>query len=50
VFVAPALAYVLTRRWCLALRRAGAHPLRAVDAELVRPPRPVATDDQPGEA
>jgi ubiquinol-cytochrome c reductase cytochrome b subunit len=38
VLVAPALAYTLTRRWCLALRRAGAHPLRAVDAVLVRPP------------
>jgi ubiquinol-cytochrome c reductase cytochrome b subunit len=42
VFVAPALAYVLVRRWCLALRRAGAHPLRAVDAELVAPPPTVA--------
>jgi ubiquinol-cytochrome c reductase cytochrome b subunit len=42
VFVAPPLAYVLVRRWCLALRRADAHPLRAVDAELVPPPR---TDD-----
>jgi quinol---cytochrome-c reductase cytochrome b subunit len=37
--VAPALAYVLTRRWCLALRRAAAHPLRAVDARLVPAPR-----------
>jgi ubiquinol-cytochrome c reductase cytochrome b subunit len=42
VFVGPPLAYVLVRRWCLALRRADAHPLRAVDAELVPPPR---TDD-----
>jgi ubiquinol-cytochrome c reductase cytochrome b subunit len=50
VFVAPALAYVLTRRWCLALRRADAHPLRAVDAQLVRPPRPIAPDDHAGEA
>jgi ubiquinol-cytochrome c reductase cytochrome b subunit len=38
VFVAPPLAYVLVSRWCLALRRAGAHPLRGVDAELVPPP------------
>jgi ubiquinol-cytochrome c reductase cytochrome b subunit len=42
VFVAPPLAYVLVSRWCLALRRAGAHPLRGVDAELVPPP---TTDD-----
>ena len=42
VLLAPPLAYVLVRRWCEALRRAGAHPLRAVDAELVPPPR---TDD-----
>jgi ubiquinol-cytochrome c reductase cytochrome b subunit len=38
VFVGPPLAYVLVRRWCEALRRADAHPLRAVDAELVPPP------------
>jgi ubiquinol-cytochrome c reductase cytochrome b subunit len=43
VIVAPPMAYVLTRRWCLALRRADAHPLRAVDAELVAPP--TATND-----
>jgi ubiquinol-cytochrome c reductase cytochrome b subunit len=39
VLLAPPLAYVLTTRWCLALRRAGAHPLRAVDAELVAEPQ-----------
>jgi ubiquinol-cytochrome c reductase cytochrome b subunit len=44
VVAAPPLAYVLTRRWCLALRRAAAHPLRAVDAELVAPP---AADEHP---
>jgi ubiquinol-cytochrome c reductase cytochrome b subunit len=38
VVLAPLLAYTLTRRWCDALRRADAHPLRAVDAELVAPP------------
>jgi ubiquinol-cytochrome c reductase cytochrome b subunit len=42
VFVAPALAYVLVRHWCLALRRTDAHPLRAVDAELLAPPRTAA--------
>jgi ubiquinol-cytochrome c reductase cytochrome b subunit len=45
VFVAPALAYVLVRRWCLALRRADAHPLREVDAELVAPP-PTVTEPE----
>jgi ubiquinol-cytochrome c reductase cytochrome b subunit len=40
VLLAPPLTYVLTRRWCEALRRAMAHPLRAVDAEVVVPPRP----------
>ena len=39
VIAAPPLAYVLVRRWCEALRRADAHPLRAVDAELVPAPR-----------
>lgn len=43
VVLAPPLAYVLTLRWCLALRRAGAHPLRAVDAELVS--LPTTADD-----
>jgi ubiquinol-cytochrome c reductase cytochrome b subunit len=43
VVLAPPLAYVLTVRWCLALRRAGAHPLRAVDAELVS--LPTTADD-----
>jgi ubiquinol-cytochrome c reductase cytochrome b subunit len=43
VLVAPLLAYALTVRWCLALRRADAHPLRAVDAELVPEP-PVAEE------
>jgi ubiquinol-cytochrome c reductase cytochrome b subunit len=42
VFVGPPLAYVLVRRWCEALRRADAHPLRGVDAEVVPPP---ATDE-----
>ncbi len=47
VVLGPPLAYVLTRRWCLALRRAGAHPLRAVDAELLAPP---PTAEPPEEA
>jgi hypothetical protein len=47
--VAPALAYVLTRRWCLALRRAAAHPLRGVDAQLVPPPRALARRDGAGD-
>jgi ubiquinol-cytochrome c reductase cytochrome b subunit len=45
VFVGPLAAYSATRRACLALRRADAHPLRGVDAELLRPPperRPVS--------
>ena len=42
VIVGPPLAYALVRRWCLALRRADAHPLRDVDAALVPPPRTVA--------
>jgi ubiquinol-cytochrome c reductase cytochrome b subunit len=45
VVLAPALAYALTRRWCLALRRAAAHPLRAVDARLVAAPGPVEVPD-----
>jgi ubiquinol-cytochrome c reductase cytochrome b subunit len=49
VFVAPALAYVLTRRWCLALRRAAAHPLRGVDARLVPPPRTLERHDAAGD-
>jgi hypothetical protein len=36
---------VLVRRWCLALRRADAHPLREVDAELVAPP-PTVTEPE----
>jgi ubiquinol-cytochrome c reductase cytochrome b subunit len=44
VLVAPPLTYVLVRRWCLALRRADAHPLRGVDAELVPPPRVAEPD------
>jgi ubiquinol-cytochrome c reductase cytochrome b subunit len=47
VFVAPVLAYVLVRRWCLALQRTDAHPLRAVDAELVPPPQTVAEPEAP---
>ncbi|HUR84576.1 MAG TPA: cytochrome b [Solirubrobacteraceae bacterium] len=47
VVVGPPLAYVLTRRWCLALRRADAHPLRSVDAELLPPP---PTAEHPEEA
>ncbi len=39
VVLAPPLAYLLTRRWCLALRRGDEHPLRAVDAALVAAPR-----------
>jgi ubiquinol-cytochrome c reductase cytochrome b subunit len=44
VLVAPPLTYVLVRRWCLALRRADAHPLRGVDAELVPPPQVAEPD------
>jgi ubiquinol-cytochrome c reductase cytochrome b subunit len=38
VFIGPIVAYTTTRRGCLALRRADAHPLRGVDAEALRPP------------
>ena len=38
VLVAPALTYVVVRRWCRALQRGDAHPLRAIDAELVATP------------
>ncbi|MDX6704671.1 MAG: ubiquinol-cytochrome c reductase cytochrome b subunit [Solirubrobacteraceae bacterium] len=37
VLMGPIVAYSVTRRSCLALRRAGAHPLRDVDAELIAP-------------
>jgi ubiquinol-cytochrome c reductase cytochrome b subunit len=36
--LAPPLTYSVTRRWCLALRRSDAHPLRGVDAIAVRRP------------
>ncbi|MEA2294002.1 MAG: ubiquinol-cytochrome c reductase cytochrome b subunit, partial [Solirubrobacteraceae bacterium] len=35
-FVAPVLAYVITRRWCETLRRSGEHPLREPRAVVVR--------------
>jgi ubiquinol-cytochrome c reductase cytochrome b subunit len=35
VFVGPMIAYTATRRGCLALRRADAHPLRGIDAEVL---------------
>ena len=35
VVVGPIVAYVATRRACIALRRAGAHPLRGIDAAVV---------------
>jgi ubiquinol-cytochrome c reductase cytochrome b subunit len=37
-FVAPVVAYVVARRWAEDLRRGGEHPLRGVQAQLVRPP------------
>ncbi|MEA2154117.1 MAG: ubiquinol-cytochrome c reductase cytochrome b subunit [Solirubrobacteraceae bacterium] len=46
VVIAPPLAYTLTRRWCEALRRSAAHPLRAVDAELRAPPAALAAETQ----
>ncbi len=45
VLVAPLVAYSATRRWCDALRRAGAHPLRGIDAILVEQPRPAALEE-----
>jgi ubiquinol-cytochrome c reductase cytochrome b subunit len=39
-FVAPAIAYVVTRRWAQALQRGEEHPLRQVQARLVRRPAP----------
>jgi ubiquinol-cytochrome c reductase cytochrome b subunit len=35
-FLAPLVAYAVTRRWCEALRRTGERPLRRVQAQLVR--------------
>jgi ubiquinol-cytochrome c reductase cytochrome b subunit len=43
VVIGPIVAYSLARRWCDALRRTDAHPLRDVDAEVVVPPEPAAT-------
>jgi quinol---cytochrome-c reductase cytochrome b subunit len=36
LFVAPALAYAITRRICADLRRGGRHPLRGVPGSVVR--------------
>jgi ubiquinol-cytochrome c reductase cytochrome b subunit len=36
-FVAPVVAYVVARRWAEELRRTDAHPLRAVQAEILTP-------------
>ena len=52
VLVAPVVAYSVTRRWCLALLRSDAHPMRDTDAVVVpaqieRSPAPTSGIPEP---
>ncbi len=46
-FVAPVVAYVVTKRICLRLRAGGQHPLRGIDARPIRAPIPAAAPERP---
>jgi len=43
--VGPVVAYMLAKRICARLRASGRHPLREIDATLVRRPRPEGSAD-----
>jgi ubiquinol-cytochrome c reductase cytochrome b subunit len=38
IVIAPPIAYVITKRWCLALRRGRTHPLRGIEATVIDAP------------